>query len=83
MSEWRRIKGGWKNDKGVVTEHKPGTTACYRNDDGSVSHYDEHGNLTRITHVVTPTGRPKDDIIGYGPNVGKTYFGPKGGCKKS
>jgi hypothetical protein len=44
-----------------------------KNDDGSYSHYDRKGYLTRITNDKTFTGRKKKDTIGYGPNKGKTY----------
>ena len=56
---------------------------CIRNDDGSVSHYDKNKILTAVTHNTTLTGRPKSDEMGYGPNAGKTFFGPKGGTDKS
>jgi len=56
--------------------------SCQRNDDGSVSHYDNDGFLTCVTHNTTLSGRPKPDEIGYGPNAGTTYFGPKGGTDK-
>jgi hypothetical protein len=62
-----------------MSNSKPKGT-CFRNDDGSVSHCDNEGFLTRITHDTTLSGRPKPDTIGYGPNAGDTYFGPKGGC---
>lgn len=56
--------------------------SCRSNEDRSVSHFDSNNILTKITHQRTPTGRPKAPEMGYGPNAGQTYFGPKGGTKK-